>query len=116
MTRPALHTVAEAVPILRKSKSWIYAAMRDRRIPYTEVGSNKFLSDADIAEILRKGARPAKAKPERRPSETAKQKPQRTAPAPQPARRPRPRGTGPTAIPQADPTASRKYRPPMPAA
>lgn len=106
MTRPTLHKVTEAVPILRKSKSWIYQAMRDRRIPYTEVGDNKFLSDDDIAEILRAGARPAQTKPQRR-ADTAKKTQQKP---PAPARTPRPAGPL-TDIPRADPTASRRYRP-----
>lgn len=113
MTRPTLHTVAEAVPILRKSKSWIYAAMRDRRIPYTEIGDNKYLSDDNIAEILQRGARPAHRKPERheRAKTKAAQPPKTTPPARTRTRHAIPAGD----IPRADPTASRKYRTGSPA-
>lgn len=115
MTRPTLHTVAEAVPILRKSKSWIYAAMRDRRIPFTEIGDNKYLSDDNIAEILQRGARPAHRTPgerhERPKTKTKAPQPKTTPPA-----RTRPRHAIPAGdIPRADPTASRKYRTGSPA-
>jgi excisionase family DNA binding protein len=112
MTGPALHTVEEASRILRKSRSWIYKAMKDRRIPYTQIGGGKFLSEDDIAEIIRNGARPAQDKPARR--QTAKAAKKATQ-----ARVPRPRLAAPAEsptrvdIPRADPTASRKYRPPQ---
>ncbi|MEV0826416.1 hypothetical protein [Nonomuraea rubra] len=111
--RPVLHTFREAVPIVRKSLSWLYKAARQGLIPHHEIGRNKFLSDDDIAAILRDGARPVTQQPSRRQERTLSARAARSArrgvsAASEPT--PRLRAVGASDIPQADPTASRRYR------
>lgn len=112
--RPALHTFKEAVPIVRKSLSWLYKAARQGLIPHREIGRNKFLSDDDIAAIIRNGARPVKQQSRRgqqhaRPARAARSTKRATPAADATTSRLRVL-SAPGDIPQADPTASRLYR------
>jgi hypothetical protein len=112
----AYYTVPEASEILRKSKTWIYRKVRAREIAHHRQDHNIFFTDGDIRDILAAAARPAKKKSERPAGKNTNRKRDNrrpTAPAtpvdPQPAPQPRLHLVG-SDIPQADPTASRKYR------
>jgi hypothetical protein len=90
------------------SPSWVYGALSAGLIEYHQVGRKKLVSDDNIADYMREAARRAQGKPQERAPKAAKR--QNRLPAAEAKSRPtRPSAVGD--VPQADPTASRKYRP-----
>jgi hypothetical protein len=71
MTDP-LHTVAaEAAEILKVRESWLKSKAAARQIPCTFIGKHLRFSDADIADIMRTGARQPVTGRQRRPGSGA---------------------------------------------
>jgi hypothetical protein len=110
------HDVAETARLLRKSKSWIYKQVAAGNLPHHRQGVSIYFTDGDIRDILAAAARPA-TKPKTRATSKntgAKREPARPSvpakPVEQPEQQRRLYVVGTTDIPQADPTASRKYR------
>lgn len=102
MTAPELYDVKQAAAKVRMSQSWLYHNA-GVTIPCTRIGGRLLWTDEQIEQIIRDGARPAKAV--KRTSQKVE-----SAPASQMARAKTVQTTT-TKIPQARPERSRRYRP-----
>lgn len=113
MIAPESFTACETAQIIRKSLSWVYKKVAAGELPHHRQGRTIYFTDGDIRQIFADAARPAKrrARTEPAPAKTHREKKAQEVaqqPTPPPARHLRPLTDDD--IPQADPTASRRYR------
>ncbi|HUR74402.1 MAG TPA: helix-turn-helix domain-containing protein [Sporichthya sp.] len=113
MIAPESFTACETAGIIRKSLSWVYKQVRAGNLPHHRQGRTIYFTDGDIRQIFDDAARPAKRHTRPEPTSTKPRREKKTQeiaqqPTPAPARHLQP--VTDDDIPQADPTASRRYR------